>query len=871
MNYEITGDKIRVTLSDGHSFTPRDPTPEGDIVSYFRSVNEASDLEWRNKLGEGLVLLLNEKKGTNIELPKRLSAFPRGYALYEHIKETDKFKRNDKYLFGLGEKRFRSPNEFVPHLYWLATNRERRCQCKICTGAKLTPQLVTVSNIGSSSGNPTEPKPQRPAKGRSVKAPLFRVGEIIWFNICQAADYRLAAFGGLIDLDKSKNNINDMQHITKYWPCVVHRVQKHDIENSDDFEFRYTIKLLALPLNETVSERSLRPWISYQPRMPTSIFANTSSENAIIEASRGTLSEFIQPYEKAISIARRIVQSYCPMKPYFYSESQESNFANDRDKTHLRQMSSFQHYREMYIGAEKVREFDFLRLYPDDAQTSAFAASSSSSKVKDGSSIKKDNYFMISTIFYNPAKGIQFTGDLYEMGRSTIDNPRYIDDFQWIPLNEQYEEYTIDLADVMGRFYVSFPHLNHPMSIQHNRMKTEIERDELLYPDAPPFSSQTEDENFNAEIDRLIMKSLSPKMHEKRSVQNLQLSPSSSKRQKINNSFNIKSMAKESGSKPVDEVVVIDSDSSEEKIDISHTPRKNNTSSRSTQNHSIRSTDLTVTNEDHVNSRENIGWSGKITWPKSPDGRTLLAAPELPLQIPAEMNWEHGIEIRAKSFPLASNRSCDIFEHFPRNLTISAISNLDPFEAYDQTMGDLVHFCLDPDFPFPFINRLHFNALAKTLFSNMMSVVVVFGPLSILLKSDDGTNILGLCSLQRTNNTNTPNHRATITNNPPASNHIRCINKKTQQKAVIDISDVTTLVELFRKISEAFNLSLHDKTPEEIRLRFKDNNQELYLILPTLSSPKQAYGNDDSFGRNPKYTHSLDFVKKHAKILIFEL
>ncbi|CAG8457509.1 2593_t:CDS:2 [Ambispora leptoticha] len=870
MNYEITSDVITVTLSDGNSFEPSDPAPEEGVVSYFRLVkrNDPSDLVWRHKLGEGLVLLLNEKKGTNIELPKKLKAFPRGYVLYEHYKVTEKSEkseRHDKYLYGFGEKRFRSPNEFVPHLYWLATNREGKCLCKICTGATLTPQLVEMSRI--SGKNTTEPKRVvKTTKGRSVlhiKAPLFRVGEIIWFNICQASDYKLASFGGIIDFNNS--NIKKNSHLTKYWPCVVHRVQKRNIENSYDFEFRYTIRLLALSLNEAVPERALRPWTSHQPQVPTSIFTSTKSKNDIIETSRDTLNGFIQAYKNALSTAQQIVQSYYPMKPYSYSESQEglnNDDVNDTDRTYMRQMSAFPHFREIFVGVEKIREFDFLRLYSDNVQPSASAASTSFSTSKDEYSSKKDNYFMVSTIFYNHEKGIQFTGDLYEMAEPIINNPQYIEDFQWIPLNEQYEEYTIDLSDVMGRFYVSFPHLNHPMSIHHNYMKTENERNKLLDPDAPPLHSQLENENLNAEIDRLMVKSLYSKVREKHSIQVLQ-SSQSSKRHKINSDSN-KGVAKEPSGKSFEEALVIDSDSSDENTDIYHMPRKSNTSTRSVLKDSIAI-------EDNVNSGKSISWRSKIMWPKSPDGRTLLAAPDLNLQIPPEMNWNFGLEIRTISFPIVSNRNCNIFEHFPQDLTISAISNLDPFEDYHQTMGDLVQFCLDPDVPFPSVNRLHFNTLAKILFANKISVVALPENLMILLKSDDGSNIIGLCSpVTNDDDVNAYNNRDTITNKHSALTRIKCINIKSRQTVTIDMSNVTTFVDLFHELSEAYNVSLHSTSPEDIRLRFFDKNQELYLILSTSSSPHEAYG-DAIFGRNTKYTHSLDFVKQHATTLMFEL
>ncbi|KAJ3342748.1 hypothetical protein HDU93_001320 [Gonapodya sp. JEL0774] len=49
-----------------------------------------------------------------------LTAWPRGYALFGHSRARNERRRTDFYLFGMaGRRRFRSPNEFAPHLKWL--------------------------------------------------------------------------------------------------------------------------------------------------------------------------------------------------------------------------------------------------------------------------------------------------------------------------------------------------------------------------------------------------------------------------------------------------------------------------------------------------------------------------------------------------------------------------------------------------------------------------------------------------------------------------------------------------------------------------------------------------------------------------------
>lgn len=106
-----------------------------------------------------------------------LAAFPENYVLWEHVKkaEGDGVKSNkthagggnerqDAYLYGhpLGrKKRYRSPADFYPHLYWLATDEagdSDNCACKICTPEEFDLPLPARKDVKTEAPVKTEAK-----------------------------------------------------------------------------------------------------------------------------------------------------------------------------------------------------------------------------------------------------------------------------------------------------------------------------------------------------------------------------------------------------------------------------------------------------------------------------------------------------------------------------------------------------------------------------------------------------------------------------------------------------------------------------------------------------------------------------------------
>ncbi|KAK9765494.1 hypothetical protein K7432_006133 [Basidiobolus ranarum] len=112
---------------------------------YYRlTTNTIRGSSWLKKLNQAVwPYLVPEIEQVFPELTKIIlfEDFPKNYGLYLHITQkkeqlnTNKF-RTDAYLFGHPQKKkFRSPNEFLPHFLWLlagGTESGSECFCQYC-------------------------------------------------------------------------------------------------------------------------------------------------------------------------------------------------------------------------------------------------------------------------------------------------------------------------------------------------------------------------------------------------------------------------------------------------------------------------------------------------------------------------------------------------------------------------------------------------------------------------------------------------------------------------------------------------------------------------------------------------------------------
>jgi Transcription-silencing protein, cryptic loci regulator Clr2/Transcription-silencing protein Clr2 len=132
-----------------------------------------------------------------------LKSWPDGYRLYDHQKGPEDNPRHDLYLFGTSSRlsipyidhlfsitgppriRFRSTNEFIPHVIWLLQDPSKKnpCQCKYCTKKpqkEITASMPGIlrSTPGTHSSSPSRPRPPR-EKGKGTRQTAMRAQERI--------------------------------------------------------------------------------------------------------------------------------------------------------------------------------------------------------------------------------------------------------------------------------------------------------------------------------------------------------------------------------------------------------------------------------------------------------------------------------------------------------------------------------------------------------------------------------------------------------------------------------------------------------------------------------------------------------------------
>lgn len=190
---------IRIDFSDG----VKDSVPEntsdhfpkpGTDFDYYRTVptDDPKHVRWMTVCGQ---YLKSETILKESDFEYKLAGFPESYTFLEHNKSmgTEKKHRTDMYLFGHPSGgRFRSTNEFLPHLLWLAsdlTHDTSKCPCKLCSGAKTIgetgiiskrkrsrPALTGMSELGKAN---MEKAQQEMAKDLEPAAHVYRIGEIV--------------------------------------------------------------------------------------------------------------------------------------------------------------------------------------------------------------------------------------------------------------------------------------------------------------------------------------------------------------------------------------------------------------------------------------------------------------------------------------------------------------------------------------------------------------------------------------------------------------------------------------------------------------------------------------------------------------------
>lgn len=305
-----------------------------------------------------------------------LKELPEGYVLWERVKVDTKRSgqpkkgnepagavlRQDAYLYGHPDgrlKRFRSPAEFLPHLLWLATDKEgdtANCSCRFCSldgdlpdpikDAKkdATPTATTKSTTSirsttsipvppSKASIPTtkeiiEPVPIPPPRPQEIAYDseasskfIYRPGELVWFE----------------------NGTN--------WRLGV--ISKRGLLNGRP---RYMLQPLSNPFQHQTyqikdQESSLRPWLAW------------SVPDTTVPALKNLVYDQV-PWERVIrgDFNQNQVQDYVVDGSILAAKSIDASYSLfDRNETALAGPGEV-HYKGMFLGAEKIWVGEPVRL-----------------------------------------------------------------------------------------------------------------------------------------------------------------------------------------------------------------------------------------------------------------------------------------------------------------------------------------------------------------------------------------------------------------------------------------------------------------------------------------------------------------------------
>ncbi|ELR03770.1 hypothetical protein VC83_05609 [Pseudogymnoascus destructans] len=338
------------------------PGPDGSIDFYLKlQENDPTALDWKRKLGGMLVRDIGgpAQAGTNFILAE----LPKDYVLWQHRRVKAKngkanadSARQDTYLYGHpnGKGRFRSAQEFYPHLLWLACDQENdsfhNCSCKYCFSDRMAeseavtkstqpealtkpidgraepPKAALAAPLARKAAIKTEPRTSQIPNSKTEEQKLdsnpandfiYRPGEIVWFS------KRTSAWGLSVVL---KRDIEDNQH-------------------------RYLLQPLSHPASHpatVVRDRdSIRPWLAWTVPHPTIARLRELTYDQVPWARvvTGEFGKGDPEVDGSILAAKAINESY-------------SLF----DRVDLPTAPGEMHYKGMFLGGEKIWVGEPVRL-----------------------------------------------------------------------------------------------------------------------------------------------------------------------------------------------------------------------------------------------------------------------------------------------------------------------------------------------------------------------------------------------------------------------------------------------------------------------------------------------------------------------------
>ncbi|GAA6011911.1 hypothetical protein JCM10207_003427 [Rhodosporidiobolus poonsookiae] len=160
------GSRARWPTAEERTKDRKDPST-GRLSWYeTQGRDEGRHRAWRETLGVMMATQLGQMKDTAGGKKQFwiLEDLPEEYLhTVHHCTTSSNQARTDVYVFGSpATLKFRTPNEFAPHLYWLLTHGKNdglRCQCKYCGGVKLQADVNRIVGLPDGRGSSSTPAP----------------------------------------------------------------------------------------------------------------------------------------------------------------------------------------------------------------------------------------------------------------------------------------------------------------------------------------------------------------------------------------------------------------------------------------------------------------------------------------------------------------------------------------------------------------------------------------------------------------------------------------------------------------------------------------------------------------------------------------
>ena len=317
-------------------------------------------------------------------------------------------ERQDAYLYGHPEgrkKRFRSPNEFFPHLLWLATDDSgdhNNCNCKVCTPEELEldekdtsrSHLTTETSESSKAKAPALSRPsdvlKQPPKERKpsiqqqpqpiVQQLPSRYPQPSQIPARPAATTTPPAVTPRLEPSmlprartmEQKADMMPQKHI--YRPGEVVWFKKGQAWGLGAVQYRdngstpasYRVQPLSHPLSHpsmvTVAQTELRPWLAWSPPPATCRALNPDHHNNFRSLTydnidwnaymAGAFGPGEGEVDGSILAAKQVETTYTPFEPMGTSPIPNTPQPQGQQT----------HYNGIFIGAEKIWVGDALRL-----------------------------------------------------------------------------------------------------------------------------------------------------------------------------------------------------------------------------------------------------------------------------------------------------------------------------------------------------------------------------------------------------------------------------------------------------------------------------------------------------------------------------